>query len=505
MQCSPIRRSGRARVRAVIDIGSNTGRVVVFRSRGHGMIEILADDHFPLRLIREIDAKGRLKAKAVRRIVQIMHDFRILSHGVGAERISAFATAAVREAANGPELIRLIRRETGLKVKILEAAEEARYAFLGAVYGLPVSRGLLVDLGGGSLQVVRFRKRRLVRAFSLPLGALRLSLRFLAGDRPTAGGIGRLYSLVAEQWVEAGIPSLRSGDRLVGTGGTIRNLAKMDSRRHPCAIQRLHGYVLSSPRVEELVRFLTSRRHSSLASISGMNAARVDSITGGCLIMEMILELVGAEDLLVSGQGLREGILLDRCGRNLPAVVAVRVASVRDLTSRFAGWEAKRAARRAALATAFLRRLDPEASEEARALLRLAAQVMDIGRSIDYYRRHEHASAILRSVDLMGFSHREIAWISAVIAQADDAKASLKAYRPLLNGTDREEVTRAALLLALADEIEHRLPETHPARVRCSLSDARARLRSPYLAAWRPRELAKRFQQAFGVELQIGA
>ena len=486
---------------AVIDLGSNSGRVVVVRADAQGVIDVLADERAPLRLIQHLDARGNLSPHAVEHVLTVLRDFHRVAAAAGARTTLAVATAAVREANNGPDLLRRIRRELGLKVRILDAESEARCAFLGAVYGLPVRSGLVLDIGGGSLQVSRFSDRRLQRSWSLPLGALRIHTRFLKGDPPTRGQIRQLRTHVHAAIARAGIPSLRRAEVLVGTGGTVRNLAKVDSRRRSYPIPRLHGYELTRARLQELTLLLGYCSQEERAFLPGMNAERADSIPAGSIIAETLMDHVGARRLLVAGQGLREGVVLETRRILVPPVKAVRARSVAGLASRFASWEKTRAARRLTLTRELHRRLDSGPPGLMAELLEHAAIILDIGRSVDYYRRHEHAAAIVRATGLLGFGHREILLLSILIEMADKSEWNLKRYRPLLREEDRGPLERASLVLALADLIEHRLPPKHAARVSCSIRKESIVLRVPALAAWNSRELESRFRRAFGREL----
>src|SRR5258707_843238 len=122
------------------------------------------------------------------------------------------------------------RSELGIPVDIADGEEEARFGFLGAVHGLPVEHGIVLDVGGGSLQLVHFRDRRLKRSLSLKLGALRLNDRFLGSDPPTRGEMRSLKAYVYETMEKEGVGQLLADERMIGTGGTVRNLAKVDRR-----------------------------------------------------------------------------------------------------------------------------------------------------------------------------------------------------------------------------------------------------------------------------------
>src|ERR1700681_34241 len=136
----------------VIDIGSNSGRVMVARVVGAAHLDVLGDARSPLRLVRDVASGGRLSAETIDRTLRIVRGFVAVATSVGAERTVAVATAAVREASNGEELIERVRVELGIPVDIADGAEEARYGFYGAVHGLPVEHGIVLDVGGGSLQ-----------------------------------------------------------------------------------------------------------------------------------------------------------------------------------------------------------------------------------------------------------------------------------------------------------------------------------------------------------------
>ncbi len=490
---------------AVFDIGSNSGRVAVYRGGPGGHLRILASSRASLRLVRDLDDEGTLSPEAEERLMIALRDFTAVARGAGAERLVAVATAAMRDARNGPGLIARIHRELGLEVRVLSGEEEARFGFLGAVRSLPVSQGALFDVGGGSMQVGHFRGRSLTRAVSLPLGSLRLSDAFLESDPPTAGEVRRLKEHVRRVLKEAGIRPLREGDELVGTGGTLRNIAKIDRRARDYPVPRLHGYVMSRARVGEVVEAVASRRLRKRGGIAGLNEDRGDSIVGGSLAIHTLMEALQAREVWVSGQGVRDGLALHLTtgSYDLPAPEAVRAASIQDLTRRFDGWDQGRAERRVAFAGALLRALEPRASAEMREAAQDAANVLDIGRSVGFFDRHEHAANVVLATDLDGFSHRGIALLSAVILAAGGEELKAKSYAPLLGRDDREPVRRAGVVLALADDLEERCPPSAAALLSCEVTRGAARVRVPTLLGWRPRALDLRFEEAFGRKLVV--
>jgi exopolyphosphatase / guanosine-5'-triphosphate,3'-diphosphate pyrophosphatase len=484
-------------VLGVIDVGSNSGRIVVLRIGAQGHLEILAASRAPLRLALEVQRDSRITQETIERTAAALRDFRSIAESSGATRTIAVATSAVRESRNGQELLDHIRSESGIDVEVIDGDIEARYAFRGAVHGLEASAGLVMDIGGGSVEVVRFEGKQETGTWTLPLGALRVSDRFLLSDPPTIQEIASLREHALEALQGAGLKPLQEDARLVGTGGTIRNLAKIDRQTRTYPIARLHGYVLTRKRAQDVADRVAARPRTRRRSIPGLSRYRADSIVGGSVVALAFMELVGASRVLVSGQGLREGIALEHVSS--PSPVGERPeASVRALASRFSAWDPDRAARRTAIAAKLQEGLWPEAEGESGERLRHAATLLDVGRSIDYYRRHQHAADVVTEADLAGFSHRELALLAAVIRNAGEESSRWQVYRPLLGAEDRDPVARAAAILALADEAESRMPPGPPESISLEQRRKTIVLHVPVVDPWRQEALARRCTKVFG-------
>src|SRR4249920_1759935 len=187
--------------------------MIVFRLRDGEHLDVIEDARAPLRLARELHTGAELGPEAITRTLEALRDFRAVAEGAGADRILAVAT-------------------------------EARLGFVGAVHDLPVTSGATIDVGGGSAEISRFHDRRLNRTWMFELGSLRLSDRFLDDDPPTGSQLKHMRKLVGETLQDAEIDGLTSGEVLVGIGGTVRNLAKIDMHRTEYPLRLLHGYEL---------------------------------------------------------------------------------------------------------------------------------------------------------------------------------------------------------------------------------------------------------------------
>jgi exopolyphosphatase/guanosine-5'-triphosphate,3'-diphosphate pyrophosphatase len=487
---------------AVIDIGSNSGRVVVFRPDHHGHLEILADSREPLRLAREINRGGRIGDEAANRAVTAVRDFLAVARGADAKVIRAVATSAMREAENGTALRQRIADETGVELDVIGGDREAANAFLGATHGLPVEQGLLIDVGGGSIEITRFAHRGMVEAWSLPIGALRLSDRFLTADPPTAAELDALRAHVVDVLRAARVPALGDGGRLVGTGGTVRNLARIDERRRRYFIPHLHGYVLPRDRVRDIGSTLAGRKLAKRRDVAGLNADRADSIVGGVVAIETLMGHVQAPAIMVSAQGLREGVALAELGHRVMRPAEVRRASLAGLAARFADFDEARADRRARIGSFLRRGLECQTTPEGAEALRVAAVVLDLGRAVDYYDRFQEAARMVLGADLIGFSHDHLAMAAAILLEADGERPA-KALTASLTKADRAWTGQAGVILALAEEIDRRTIPGRPADVACRFDGKHAIITAPALAAWDPRDLDGRFRRAFGRRLTI--
>ena len=494
----------------VIDIGSNSGRVLVAQVAGAARLDVLGDARSTLRMVRDVVRGGRLTEETMERTLRILHGFLAVAIGAGAERTTAVATAAVREARNGEELIERTRAELGIPVELANAEDEARFGFLGAVHGMPIAHGIVLDVGGGSMQLTHFRDRRMERFWSLPLGALRLSDGFLKSDPPSRGEMRALKDHVYTALERAGVRTLLADERLIGTGGTNRNLGKVDRRlRGDYPISRLHGYVVDRRRLDDVTALLAGMPLSNRASVPGLNSDRSDSIVGGALVVQAVMDLLLAPDLTVAGYGLREGIALHSVSLRpatdqAASITDVQRASVAALGAQFGAFSSERAERRAVVTDKLLRSLAPGFSVEGLQAATSAAQLLEIGASIDHYRRYAHTARIVADANLDGYSHRTLALIAAAVYAVGEREASIKAYTPLLTVADQPVVEQIAAAVALADALV-RYGSAHPETASFERSNRHVVLDTSLMDTWPVEPHARRAERAFRIDLRLGA
>jgi exopolyphosphatase/pppGpp-phosphohydrolase len=238
------------------------------------------------------------------------------------------------------------------------------------------------------------------------------------------------------------------------------------------------------------------------ARLRGLNPDRADSIVGGAIVVLVAMRHLGAAEVVVSSRGLREGLALGDRATGIPTPREVRTISAATVAARFATWDGVVAARRSSLAAQLITSLDPDATPVLTEMLGHAADLLDVGKAIDHYERFEHAAMIATTADLAGFTHEALGILSAILRHAG-GDTSLGPYARLIAADERPAVRRAAVALALAEELHRRIPPGEPATLTCTWKGGRFEVQAPVPARWRPRAISDRFRSVFGAKLSV--
>ena len=499
------------RYTAVIDIGSGSARAVVMQVNQGGGIEIVAQQRVTLNLMSHVNSDGYLDAKGVASTLDALEDFGLVARAYGIETINAVATAALRESGNAETITDAAEERFGIPLRIIDGSDEAAYCFVGAIHGLRTNDGLLADIGGGSTEVVRFRDRELVSSASLPLGSLRIANRFDLGDRPAAVSMKAAYDYVRTVLSSAGVEPLPNGATLVGSGGSVRLLSRLDRAREPYPIIKLHGYEIRASALVEQIEQLAAMSRIDRASIPGMNPERSHSIIGGGVVAHALMEHLGTDCLLVSGQGLREGLARhpdppSACERvPLPPLETVRSESLADLVGRFAHRFGQRGERRAELAGRIADAVWKGGNRQLANSLRCAARLLDIGNAVDYYNRLNRTASIIVRTDLPGFTHAESAQIATTLLAAEFGPMPRRfRQNRLVSPAELRLIEQAAVMLITADELDGRLPRGMGANaVTIGRENRTWRITTPSWSAVAAPGLAAKWKKAFAEDVRI--
>jgi exopolyphosphatase / guanosine-5'-triphosphate,3'-diphosphate pyrophosphatase len=434
------RRADRPRRFGVVDLGSNSVRLVVFEGLSRNPLPIF-NEKAVLGLGRGLQQTGRLNEAAIEPALTVLGRYAAVANAMGAEPIEILATAATRDAGNGRDFIAAINaRLPDIPVHVLSGREEGALSADGVLLGFPGADGVLGDMGGGSLELVELDHGRMGQAASLPLGALRLA------DR--AGGEAAKARAIVEGDL-ADVPWLKRGEGrdLFLVGGAWRALARMHIAQTSYPLSIVHHYVLPREEARDLAGVVAKADRKLLEKMPGAPAKRLQDMPFAAVVLRRLLRMTGARRVVFSANGLREGWYARLLPREVREEDPLRAAG-HELAARY-GRDPELAPALAAWTAPLFDGESPEA-----ALLREAAcWIADIG-SHDHpdYRAEQAFYRVLRQPGV-GVDHHQRAFLALVAAlryEADADAPFLAAARPLLDAAAlrRAEALGAALRLA---------------------------------------------------------
>lgn len=286
---------------AVIDVGSNSVRLVIYRVDGRALWTIY-NEKVVAGLGRDLPTTRRLSPEGVEAAMGALRRFRAVLDGWRADQVTTAATAAVRDAADGKAFLKRVHDETGLEVRIISGEEEARYAALGVLCGQPDAQGVVGDLGGSSLELVRLEGMTRIEGVTLPLGPFALGA-------PKPLNLERTRQIVDQRL--APLAPRYSSPEFHAVGGAWRNLALLHMQLADYPLHIAHQYEIGRADGLELARFVQHQSRTSLERIQGLSKKRYDTLPYSAVVLERLVERLGIERIVISAYGVREGLLLE--------------------------------------------------------------------------------------------------------------------------------------------------------------------------------------------------
>jgi exopolyphosphatase/guanosine-5'-triphosphate,3'-diphosphate pyrophosphatase len=391
-----------SRQAAVIDVGSNSVRLVIYRLDGRS-IWTLYNEKALAGLGRDLPATGRLSPEGVEIAMIAIRRFRALLDGWRAEDVTAAATAAVREAADGPAFLKRVRDETGLTVRVLSGEEEAHYGAMGVIAGEPGAEGVVGDLGGSSLELIRLIGQSPEGGATLPLGPFALGApRTLDIDR-TRRLIDAALTPHSERFATRHFHAV---------GGAWRNLALFHMELADYPLRVAHQYEMSRADALDVSRLVARQSKASLERMQGLSKKRVETLPYSAVVLEALIERLGVERIVISAFGVREGLLLDSMDpevrRRDPLIEGCEaLTAVRGLASDLGG------ALEAWLTPGF-EKLPPVFGARDPVLLAAACRLADLGARLHPDHRADLAFEQVLRAPIAGMSHPERAFLASV-------------------------------------------------------------------------------------------
>ncbi|HEY5541004.1 MAG TPA: Ppx/GppA phosphatase family protein [Coriobacteriia bacterium] len=446
------------RLLQAIDIGTNSVRSIIVEVPVGGPHRIIDDEKEMTRLGQGLDATGQLDPGAVERTVSALKAMMDIGRNLGVTEVRAIATEAVRRATNGPEFVQRLRDEAGLDVEIISAEEEGRLVWLSAMAltkDMPAS--VILDVGGGSVEIVQAIGEEPVSIVSMPIGARIMTEHFLAEDPPSDDSFKKLKRFVRRTLRDRVIPLELGIGVVVGSGGAITTIGSLVAGMRGRRYESLQGVQIERAEIMQLLGILSHSTAEQRLAMPGMPAERVDIILAGTLVLAEVLKLFGAGSVLINARGIREGIVLD----TLSSDGAIDTApdhreSVLDVGRRYR-FDRQHAEHVTKLALSIFDQLVDVVHLDSndRRLLESAAMLHDIGYYIAYDRHHRHSYHLILHSGLPGLTRREVSMVAAIARYHTKAlpKRSHESWAAI-EPADRAAVRELAAILRIADGLD---------------------------------------------------
>ncbi len=447
----------------IIDLGSNTARLVIVEMLGDGHFVVIDQIKESVRLGKDMERDGFLKPQRIAETIKTLKMFRKLCDAYEIERIIAVATAAVRRAKNQRSFLDEIVANTGIKLKVLSAEEEATYVYRGVINTMDIPKGLIVEIGGGSTKVIYYNRRNLLNYETLPFGAVTLTDLFGDDNISHEEQTKKIEEFITEQlqrieWLKTIDPETQ----LIGCGGSFRNLCKIVKMKKKCPLNTLHNYNITSEEFEDVYDMFKTLNLEN-KRIKGISMQRADLLPSAFAVAHAFTKFLNFEKLTISACGLREGIMFNYAS---PLTVEKPISDVLTYSLqtlvKYHGCNEKHSEQVVNLSIQLFKQLRVlhKFPRQCLKILKVAAYLHNVGTTIKYYDYQKHTGYIILNSSLYGISQRDIVLSALVVSNYkndDFTLAELAKYREFISEEDVEIIRKLGVILRIAVSLDRSL------------------------------------------------
>ncbi len=515
---------------AAIDVGTNSIRLIIAELDGEGSYRVLDDEKEITRLGAGLAQTGRMSAEAIGRSVEAIARMRNIADGFKVGSVCAVGTAVARDADNAEELRSAILRTAGIELEIISPEREAQLAYrsVAAAFDLDETTAAIVDIGGGSTEVVLCARGLIEAVYPIPMGAVRLTEMFGGPEASCGPRWGEMRDAIrAELKKVVGKPSF-TPQVMIGTGGTLTTLAGMTlhQQRGPLWAQgdssSVRGHVMQRSDFRHMLERLRKMSVAERARVPGLPSERADIIVAGVAIADLLMKRLGVNELRVHDRGIRDGLLLEMAERARGEAPAAAPSDPMRSVQRFARacrYDHTHCEHTAGLALQIFDQLRDQSSklsesiassltDESRTILEAAALLQDVGYHINYTRHHKHSHHLILHADLLGFTPRQTRMIANVARYHRRALPKLKHESfARLDAVHRDTVRTLSSILRVAGGLD-RAHVQRVSSVRVVVDGERARFAAeapddPHVELWGASRKSDLFEQHFGLDVSF--
>lgn len=449
---------------AIIDLGSNTARLLLVDVRDNGHFQIVDQLKEAPRLGEGMERDGFLKPQRIQETIRVLKMFRKLCDANGIERIIAVATAAVRRAKNQRSFLDEVSATCGIKLRVLSAEEEAMYVYRGVINTMDVPKGIILEIGGGSTKIVYYNRRNLLNYETLPFGAITLTELFAADGLDPVKQAEKIEEFFIEQlkrieWLKDVDPEVQ----MIGVGGSFRNLCRMTKIMKKYPLKTIHNYVVTDTDFNHVYDLLKSLDLDRKKKIKGLSSGRADILPSALAAIAAFKKYMNLGNTIISASGLRTGMLFNYAvpmtlDKPISDVLTYSLNTIID----FYGCNQSHTEHVVNLSIQLFKQLRVlhKFPRQYLKILKVASFMYDTGRRVGYYNFEKHSGYIILNSQINGISHRDLVMASFVAANSaieDINPFDWARYRDLVTDEDADAVRKMGIILRIADALDRSL------------------------------------------------
>lgn len=438
---------------AVIDIGSNSMRVLIVKVTNGKNYEFVDELKSIVRLGRGMTAEGAISEEKIKLAIIALSHFKRLCDSNNVTEIVAVATEAVRKASNQMEFIDRAKKEIGIDIRVLSGSEEAYFDYLAVVNSIDINSALLMDIGGSSTEFILVEDRKMKESISIPMGAITLTDRFMSIKGGNQKKIKELESFLVSNFDKISWLKKANGLPLIGVGGSHRTIGKIHRNKINYPFNNPHNYVISSKDVMGIYSFLKTMEISQYKKVRGISRDRADIFVGAICCIATAMKYCGTKKLCISESGLRQGLIYGKLIKSYPPLVEnILDFSLSNIVNNY-GSDKKHLklvwSFAGKLCTAFSDIL-PMRDEDYR-ILKSAVMLGDCGVSLGFGSQEKYSFYIVRNLKIYGLTHREQIMAAFVVSTFEENKIRKSDYfGKILDSDDVEIIEKLSLIFYIS-------------------------------------------------------
>jgi len=445
---------------ALIDLGSNTARLVIYDVLDGGYFVVAEEYHEAVRL-GETDADGSLKQTRIMQAINTLKMFKEICTLKNVDKVLAVATAAVRRAGNQKTFLSDVLNETGIRITVVSEEEEANYVYQGVINSMEIPRGLIMEIGGGSTKLVYYNRRTILHTKIFEFGAVTLTEKFVSADKTPEQCSDDIVDFVKSQletvdWFKEIDPDTQ----LIGVGGSCRNLARIIRKVKKYPLDMVHNFNMQVEDFNYVYNMIRTLDLDKKRRIKGLSSARADVFPAALAFIKAFVDHMGFTKIVSGGNGLREGVMFNYA---VPQTLEKPISDVLGYSlhsfAKHMGVNIQHAEQTFNLCVQLFKQLRvlhkfPRAYVK---VLRVAAMLNDVGKTFKFYNNPKHTAYMILNSNLYGISHKDLvlaAYVVDVNNKEEVNTTEWARYNDILTQEDVEAVKKLSVILRLAAALD---------------------------------------------------